>query len=569
MKLKFRLYLKCVLLILITVVLNGICEAQDLQRAQIETELRFLPPPGVASSNINIPTTTNEAASIKPHNNTQGFDVVDAIPLSIYAPTGLCFDGKYFWIPNYGVMNGSCRIYKIDIQARRIIDSIPSPSLWTTGMAWDGKYLWVSDMYYHDFKLFKLSTTGQIMQYIPAIYSCYWGGIAWDGTYLYYGVNTCGVPESRRTSMIFKVNPQNGALLDSIPPPSGYVNALTYDRGFFWYCDINTLRIYKITTKGEVVTSFAAPGRNPSGLAIANGYLWNVDLGTNTLYKINIGIAPSSPHILSVKSKYNSVTITWQAGIFNTGVVEYRIYRNSENNVLTAQCIDSVSGSTTTYTDRNAINGKMYYYWISAVTNDLYESPFSNSTYIFVDLSIPYSIGAFSDTGKVTFEWDDISEEGVSYYKIYRSDAGSSEIFARRLIDSVFAPNHSYIDSNFIRSGYYIYRMSTADSQKNESKMSMMFVGKPLLPDHMRLHQNYPNPFNGLTKIRYEMPNSAIGRLDIFNTLGQIIKTYSFDHRYSGYYSLTFDALRFSSGIYFYRFQTGSFSETKKLVVIK
>ena len=76
-------------------------------------------------------------------------------------------------------------------------------------MAWDGNYIWAMDVSPNSqYSLLKLDTTGTIVSIFPAEYSCWGGGIAWADSNIYYGVNTCSVPESRKSSMIFKVNPK-------------------------------------------------------------------------------------------------------------------------------------------------------------------------------------------------------------------------------------------------------------------------------------------------------------------------------------------------------------------------
>jgi Zn-dependent M28 family amino/carboxypeptidase len=90
-----------------------------------------------------------------------------------------------------------------------------------------------------------------------------------------------------------------------------------------------------------------------------------------------------------------------------------------------------------------------------------------------------------------------------------------------------------------------------------------------LIPDEYVLYQNYPNPFNPNTIIKYSLPEDGFVNLTIFNMLGEEINTLVNQSQKSGNYEVEFTASNLPSGIYFYRFQTSSFRETKKMVILK
>ena len=87
--------------------------------------------------------------------------------------------------------------------------------------------------------------------------------------------------------------------------------------------------------------------------------------------------------------------------------------------------------------------------------------------------------------------------------------------------------------------------------------------------DNFTLRQNYPNPFNPTTTISYYLPNSGHAILQIYNPLGQHIRTLASGWHQPGTYRVTFDASELSSGIYFYSLQAGSFTNTQKMVLLK
>ena len=90
-----------------------------------------------------------------------------------------------------------------------------------------------------------------------------------------------------------------------------------------------------------------------------------------------------------------------------------------------------------------------------------------------------------------------------------------------------------------------------------------------LFPEGFVLYQNYPNPFNPSTTIRFSLPQRSDIALVIYDELGNEIRTLvSGDHE-AGTYEVDFDATGLSSGIYFYQIKSASFSETRKLVLMK
>ena len=84
-----------------------------------------------------------------------------------------------------------------------------------------------------------------------------------------------------------------------------------------------------------------------------------------------------------------------------------------------------------------------------------------------------------------------------------------------------------------------------------------------------QLHQNYPNPFNPITQIQYTLPVPAQVILEVFNSLGQKVMELVNSQQSAGYHTEIFDATRLSSGIYFYKLTTPSFTETKRMLLIK
>ena len=90
-----------------------------------------------------------------------------------------------------------------------------------------------------------------------------------------------------------------------------------------------------------------------------------------------------------------------------------------------------------------------------------------------------------------------------------------------------------------------------------------------LVPAEFALKQNYPNPFNPATTIDYSLPRESQVSLKVYNLLGQEVISLVNEHQNAGTYSVQFDASRLSSGMYLYRIAAGSFTQVKKMLLLK
>ena len=84
-----------------------------------------------------------------------------------------------------------------------------------------------------------------------------------------------------------------------------------------------------------------------------------------------------------------------------------------------------------------------------------------------------------------------------------------------------------------------------------------------------RLYQNYPNPFNPSTNISFDLPLRSFVTLKIFDLLGKEVASIVSETLSAGSYSRQWNASGLPSGVYFYRLQAGSFTESRKLIVLK
>jgi hypothetical protein len=89
------------------------------------------------------------------------------------------------------------------------------------------------------------------------------------------------------------------------------------------------------------------------------------------------------------------------------------------------------------------------------------------------------------------------------------------------------------------------------------------------LPYKYSLDQNYPNPFNPGTNINFSLEKPSKVSLAVYNILGQKVATLVNKYMQAGSYNYQFSAEKLASGVYIYRIETGSFTASKKMIVLK
>lgn len=115
--------------------------------------------------------------------------------------------------------------------------------------------------------------------------------------------------------------------------------------------------------------------------------------------------------------------------------------------------------------------------------------------------------------------------------------------------------------------------LSTVDSS-TVTTGDVVDVKKDVIPTSYSLDQNYPNPFNPTTTINFAIPKQADVSLQIYNVLGQEVKTLVNKNMAAGFHTINFDASNLISGMYIYRIQANgidgsNFVDVKKMLLVK
>ncbi|MGE5399992.1 MAG: T9SS type A sorting domain-containing protein [Ignavibacteriales bacterium] len=126
---------------------------------------------------------------------------------------------------------------------------------------------------------------------------------------------------------------------------------------------------------------------------------------------------------------------------------------------------------------------------------------------------------------------------------------------------------YSYCDKG-ISQGKYSYRLKQIDTDGK-----YCYLGEAEAPCNTgvpyNLAQNYPNPFNPITHIGFSIPEETFVSIRVYDVLGNEVTKLVNEVITAGYHELFFDASEYSSGIYFYRLETGKYSCSRKMQVLK
>jgi photosystem II stability/assembly factor-like uncharacterized protein len=117
--------------------------------------------------------------------------------------------------------------------------------------------------------------------------------------------------------------------------------------------------------------------------------------------------------------------------------------------------------------------------------------------------------------------------------------------------------------------GYVAGQSQNIYRTTNAGGLTGITINPDVTPVKYSLSQNYPNPFNPTTKINFALPKSGFVSLKIYDVLGREVASLVNEFKSAGVFSVDFNASQFTSGIYFYRFESNEFSDVKKMLLIK
>ncbi len=283
----------------------------------------------------------------------------------------------------------------------------------------------------------------------------------------------------------------------------------------------------------------------------------------------------------------NQAALSWQP-VQSTEV--YKIYTALPGDTANFALLDSTTSTSYTTT---ALQGNPYWVKVYAVggsgriineSNVVYSVPNSGGIAVTFQADATDLINTGFDPAEDTLEvLGDTYPLNWSTGAILTRDSSNMSLYSDTL--TFYAASGSVInykyralpESRFENSGWEMgnnsaFIVASSDTVL-EPRKPQIVTGvaktKDKIPNTFALVQNYPNPFNPTTIIRYEIPKKAQVTLQVYNVLGELVRTLVNEVEQPGYYEVDFNASGLASGVYFYRIEAGKYSRAVKMLFLK
>jgi hypothetical protein len=248
---------------------------------------------------------------------------------------------------------------------------------------------------------------------------------------------------------------------------------------------------------------------------------------------------------------------------------------------IPADCEDIYNAVVPTLADSTIADG-MYYssFFVRARTatpGRHYDSP-PDSGYSVDNLApgVPLGFVVSYNTGSGNqLTWDPSNDEDFDYFRVYRGTSADFTPEPGNLVQATVDPN--WLDG--VSQGWqYYYKITAIDFSGNESDAASAGSASGAditeTPQAFALHQNLPNPFNPVTTIGFDIPEKASVKLSIYDVSGRLIRTLVDQEMEPGRKSIRWngkdtEGREIASGVYFYRLETPTFNQSKKMILLR
>ncbi len=202
-----------------------------------------------------------------------------------------------------------------------------------------------------------------------------------------------------------------------------------------------------------------------------------------------------------------------------------------------------------------------------------------DGAYNYWGVKVPVKLTSFTADVEpykgISVEWETGAEYGNAGFNVLRSlkKDGTYEKVNDKLIPSNQDGLYEFIDAQVAAGRTHYYKLENVNIDGSTSVHGPIEAEAPL-PTDFRLAENFPNPFNPTTTIRFDLPKVAQVKLEVYNVLGQKVKTMINQEMEPGYHEMMWDSnndqgMRVSSGVYYYRLTAGDFHDVKKMALVK
>ena len=307
-----------------------------------------------------------------------------------------------------------------------------------------------------------------------------------------------------------------------------------------------------------IVTDFVTPGSGLRGITVHNGVLYTVngtsvkgyDLATGNPTSMNVTMGTSLNGIKADTNGYLYVS-----NFSGTARTIYKIISNNQS-WLFSNVPRTPNGVYVDY-KRNRL---LVVAWGSGAT--IMAVNLSDSTDVTTLVTTPYinldgisldrndHVYCSSYNSGVIFRYD--INFSLTPFVVSNGHANPADIYVNRITDTLAVPNAGSNSVSFIP-------LTIPTGIQNTG----------ITAEDYRLKQNYPNPFNPSTTISFDIKTNDLVTLKVYDVLGNEVATLVNEVLNTGSYNINFDASQYTSGVYFYELQSGTYRDVKKMLLVK
>jgi hypothetical protein len=349
----------------------------------------------------------------------------------------------------------------------------------------------------------------------------------------------------------------------------------------------STFNATVLDSSGILYLNFAIPATR-----LSNGttYYWRV-VATN-----QVGVGPWSsvrhftttyptPVAPSLVIPVNNSNICSLAPLLDwdsvSSVSTFRI-RISDDSTFATTVIDINNLNVSVYqVPLGILQNNIKYYWRVNAANSCVTSPWSQTWNFFVyptpvaPILIAPANNSYINDLVPLFDWDSVVSANS-----FRIEVSADSNFATTIIDTsgLIVSNYRAPAGRLQNTVKYYWKVNASNSFVS-SPWSQIWNFQALLtttgnigseiPKSFKLYNNYPNPFNPVTKIKFDLPINSSVLLKVYDITGKEVANLVDLNLNAGTYEYQWNADKYSSGVYFYKIETGSFTSVKRMVLIK
>lgn len=313
---------------------------------------------------------------------------------------------------------------------------------------------------------------------------------------------------------------------------------------------IKSIEFEMVSKQGELkVMAFNSGAENPAGVV--------GDVSSFRFVIENQGV------------EFNNCTLRFNLSdlpniVINEGAADIKLYKRENVGTGSFNAIGLM-----TYMD-NGTPGDQTDDWleISGITS------FSEFVFGSEGGNLPVELTSFSGEvrgDKVRLKWHTEMELSNSGFEIQRRADNNSEWVKTGFVNgngTTYIPqDYSWEEKALTGTSRLFYRLKQIDTDGTFDYSEEIAVD--IVISDYALYQNYPNPFNPATLIKFALPSESKVRLEVYNTVGELVNVLKDENMKAGYHEISFDAGELVSGVYILKLHAGSRIMTKKMMLMR